>query len=324
MENKIMDIHSHFVPDVYAAALKKHNALLEDGFPTPCWDVESHLDFMDQAGIAWSLLSISSPQPYFGNASESRELCRAINEFGAKLKKDFPDRFGYAACLPLPDIQGAVLEARYALENLGANAIKLASNSRGLYLGEDAMEPLFQYLNDMSAVVIIHPHRPEPLKEGIFTAGPVPLFEFMCDTTRAVMNLIARGHLKKYNRIKFVVPHCGAFLPNIFQRFEGISQILAPKGLMEKVDVKEAFASLYFDTAGNPVPYLLDLLRHFVPDSHILYGSDHPYTPDGQKLELLQALKDQLKEAPTLSEDILYKNAQELFSSDLLHKIFDL
>ena len=72
------------------------------------------------------------------------------------------------------------------------------------------------------------------------------------------------------------------------------------------------------------MPYLLDLLRHFVPDSHILYGSDHPYTPDSQKLELLQALKDQLKEAPTLSEDILYKNAQELFSSDLLHKIFDL
>lgn len=312
-ENKIIDMHSHFVPEVYARALKKHNALLEDGFPTPEWDAKSHLHFMDQAGIAWSLLSLSSPQPYFGDPQESCSLCREINEYGVSVKKEYPDRFGYAACLPLPDVSGALDEAKYALEVLGADAIKLASNSRGLYLGEEAMEPLFQYLNDQDAIVIIHPHRPEPLKEGIFTAGPVPLFEFMCDTTRAVMNLIAKGLVKKYDRIKFVVPHCGAFLPNIFQRFEGITQILAPKGLMPEVDVKEAFASLYFDTAGNPVPYLLDLLRHFVPDSHIFYGSDHPYTPNGQKMELLKALKDQLKDQPELAEGIFYKNARGIF-----------
>ena len=46
-------------------------------------------------------------------------------------------------------------------KSLGADAIKLASNSRGLYLGEEAMEPLFHNLNDQDAIVIIHP-QPAP------------------------------------------------------------------------------------------------------------------------------------------------------------------
>ena len=47
--NKIYDAHSHFVPAVYLDALKKHNAVLEDGFPPPVWNADAHLKFMEEA-----------------------------------------------------------------------------------------------------------------------------------------------------------------------------------------------------------------------------------------------------------------------------------
>lgn len=47
------------------------------------------------------------------------------------------------------------------------------------------------------------------------------------------------------------------FLPNIYERFMGMSKILIPQKMMKEVDVEASFKNLYFDIIGNPVPYLL-------------------------------------------------------------------
>ena len=287
----MIDIHAHMIPPVYRDMLKRHDALFEDGFPVPEWTLAAHMEFNEKAGITRSLLSVSSPHPYFGDAAESREVCRAINEYGAACRKSCPEMFGFAACLPLPDAEGAAAEAVYSLDVLKADAVKLASNSRGLYLGDPAMEPLFDELNSRKAIVLIHPHKPEPMKEGVFTAGPVPLFEFLCDTTRAVLNLIASGTTARYPNVRFVVPHCGSFLPNIYDRLQGISQILVPLGKMPEINVKEEFSKLWFDTAGSPVPDLLNLLETFAAPEKIIFGSDYPYTPENMALKNGENLK---------------------------------
>ena len=291
----MLDIHAHMIPPVYRAMLTRHDALLEDGFLIPEWTPEAHLEFNEQAGISRSILSVSSPHPYFGDAAESREVCRAINEYGADCRNRWPEQFGFAACLPLPDVEGAIDEAVYALDVLHADAVKLASNSRGLYLGEAAMDPLLAELNRRKALVIIHPHRPEPLKEGVFTAGPIPLFEFLCDTTRAVLNLIASGATARYPEVRYVVPHCGSFLPNIYDRLKGISRILVPLGRMPEIDVSAEFSQLYFDTAGSPVPDLLNLLETFAAPEQILYGSDYPFTPGADALKGAERLREFLR-----------------------------
>ena len=51
----------------------------------------------------------------------------------------------------------ALEEARYALEVLGADGVKLATNSYGQYLGDEALDPLMAYLNERKAVIITHP-----------------------------------------------------------------------------------------------------------------------------------------------------------------------
>lgn len=311
---RIVDVHSHIVPQVYLDALAKHDAVLEDGFPPPVWSPDKQLEFMSALDVSWCLLALSSPHPYFGDPGESKELCRAINEEAAAFKRKYPDKIGFSAVLPLPDVDAAVEEAKYALDVLGANGIKLASNSRGQYIGAAEMEPLFHELNARGTVINIHPHRPTPQQEGIFTAGPVSLFEFLADTTRAVMNMIANGVLERYPDIKVIVPHNGSFLPNIYQRFQGLIAILAPKGLMPEVDVKGNIAKLYFDTSGHPCPHLLDLLMTITDQDHVMYGSDFPYTGIPEMTEVQNALKDKVNTSAIYdAEKLFYKNAATLF-----------
>ena len=178
------------------------------------------------------------------------------------------------------------------------------------------VEPLMAELNKRGVVANIHPHRPEPIKEGIFSAGPVPLYEFIADTTRSVLNLICKGVIEKYPNIKWIIPHCGSFLPNIYDRFLLVSEILVPKGLMEPVDIKANFERLYYDLSGNPVPHLLEFLLTIAKPEQIMYGGDFPFTAAPLVKRNLGRFIDMMdtKEHLTPYKDmILYDNAAKLF-----------
>ena len=318
MINKIIDIHSHFTTPEYLKLIERHGASLEDGFPLPTWKVQEHLALMDECNIEWTLLSVSSPQPYFaGFDEEAVKMCRHLNESMAEVKTKYPKRFKFQACLPLPNIEAAIDEAIYALDVLKADGVKFASNSRGLYLGAKELNPLMAELNQRCTICNIHPHRPEPIKEGIFTSGPVPLYEFLADTTRAILNLISNGVILRYPKISWIIPHCGSFLPNIYDRFDGLSKILIPKGLMQDVNIKKSVAKLYFDLSGNHAPHLLDWLLTITAPDKIMYGADFPFTPAAlvkSNLNKLLIMLDRKDLAP-YKEQILYKNAEKLFSS---------
>ena len=320
MAMKIVDVHSHIITKEYCAYLEKNNGLLEDSMRLPEWSEQEMIQFMDEAGIEWTLLSLSSPQPYYKDSSEDGiRICRQINEYCASLKEKYPDRIKFSAVLPLPDVKAALKEAEYALEHLGASGIKLASNSRGQYLGDAELEPLFAELNARGTVVNIHPHRPEPLNGSIFTAKAIPLFEFFCDTTRAVLNMIANGVIERYPELKVVVPHCGAFLPNIADRANGFLPLMNRLGLLEQeVHVKDNLKKMYFDTAGNPVPDLLPLLLKIASPDHIMYGCDYPFTPPEMCKHGLKQLTEFLENEPGLiehKEKILYQNAEKLYNN---------
>lgn len=315
-EQKIIDVHSHFVVPVYLDELNRAGRSMEDGFPIPSWEIDKHLEVMEKAGIRWSLLSLSSPNYYDGDIKRCIELTRKINEQMAVYKRKYPERIGFSACLPLPDIDASIDEARYALDKLGATGIRMASNTAGIYLGDPKLEPLMEVLNEKKAIINIHPVKPAALPDNLFTSGPVPLFEFICDTTRAVLNLIANGVIERYRDIKIIVPHNGSFLPNIYQRIYGIAEVLAPKGLMKEVDVKENVSRLYFDMTGDPVPDVLDFLMTIADPDKVLYGSDYPFNSEEMVYRKIESLNMYLEKNPKLKplkEKLLYKNAEKLF-----------
>ena len=313
---RVIDAHSHVLNQDYYDILAKHGALKEDGFPLPKWDAQTNLEMMEKGGVVWTLMSLSSPHPFFGDAAETAAFCRGFNEFCAEQVREHPDKFGFCAVLPLPDVDAAIEEAIYALEELGAKGVKLASNSRGQYLGDAELDPLFKELNKRGSVVILHPHRPTPQQEGIFSAGPVPLYEFLADTTRGILNMIAHDVPVRYPNVKIVVPHCGSFLPNIAGRVKMLQPILVNNGMMDPVNVDDNLSRLYYDTAGSPVPYMLKLLLTITTPDHVMYGGDYPFTNAEIVLANLEKLKDFLANDPELAphaDAILYANAAKMF-----------
>lgn len=312
---KAIDVHCHMVLPCYLEGLKEMNVdpVAEDGFPVPSWSEEEHLKFMEEAGITTSILSLSSPHIHFGDSVAACKLARQINEETATICNRYPGKMKYAAVLPLPEIEGSINEIKYNYDELGAVAVKAASNNHGVYLGDPVLDPVFEELDKRKAVLIIHPTRPSAVPAGVFTEKVIPLFEFIGDTTRAVLNLIVNGTLEKFPNVKVIVPHCGSFLPLLSHRLSFTSQILSKKGMMKEVDVDASIKRLYFDIAGTPLPVALDALMKITNPSHILYGSDYPYTP----VKIIEQIKAGVEDyAPVKSylQDILYNNAQKLLS----------
>ncbi len=55
---EIIDFHTHFLPRLYAQALKKHIPGDPDGWPTPGWDEHLTLAFMKKESY-WLLNSVA-------------------------------------------------------------------------------------------------------------------------------------------------------------------------------------------------------------------------------------------------------------------------
>lgn len=311
-----VDVHSHIIVPEYIEVLEAHGAELEETFPLPVWDAERHIAFMDSAGISTAVLTMPAPQPYYGGVEESADCIRKVNEAAASVKRKYPGRFLFCAALPLPDVDAAVREAIYALDTLKADGVKLATNSRGQYLGDEALDPLMEVLDERHAVIIIHPHRPTPYPEKIIAATPLAMYEYPAETTRAVANMMARNVLVRYPDLKVVVPHCGSFLPLALPRMKSILTAMVKQGYMQPIDWEGNLSRLYFDLAGSPTAEVLRSLLTITTPDHILYGSDYPYLPDAVLEANLQRLKQTLasdNELAGYADLFLRKNAESLF-----------
>lgn len=309
---KIIDSHCHFLTSEYITALNKFNRSNEDGFPTPKWNLEMQLAYMEKCHIDHAILSLSTPHPYFSDDKFSVELVRSINEFASSLTKKYSNKFSFAACLPLPNLELSLAEARYALEHLGACSIKIASQSNGLYLGNAILDPLMAYLNEEKVVIIIHPSKPMAVPKGCFSSGPMPLLEFINDTTRAVINLIVSGTLERYPDLRILIPHCGSFLPNVIDRLAGITKLFMQKGIGKPINIEKSLKNLYFDLAGDAFPRNITILSTLADTNHILFGGDFPYTPVKAIERKIHNLNNYLPFAEDLDK-IYYKNASKLF-----------
>ena len=306
----VIDVHSHIITPEFVYSLKNEGRLLDEGCPWPKYNVENHLKWMDEAGVQTSVLTLAAPQP------SSAEVVRQANETAAHIKKEYPGRFLFCAALPLPDVNAAIREAIYSLDTLKADGIKLATNVDGQYLGAPELDTLFSVLNERKAVVILHPHRPEPVNRQVMQQTPLAMQEYLSETTRAVSNMISRNVLARYNNIKVVVPHCGAYLPLAIPRMKSLTPVMQANKMVGEIDYEANLRALYYDLAGAHSPEVIRMLLTITTPDHLLYGSDYPYVAPQVLKQSLARMKDYLSKEPDLApfrEMILWKNAKWLF-----------
>lgn len=266
-----IDVHHHIVPPGYGDWLRSRGVGV-NGPPLPVWSSTEALAVMDRQGIRSAVLSLSTPGVHPGEPDEAGAKAREINEYTAEVVARHPGRFGFFATLTLPDVEGAIAEAIYALDELHADGVVLLANTRGVYLGDAAADPLFAELDKRSAVVFVHPSElPAPPVPGV----PPVAADYLLDTTRAALSLIASGTLERCPSLKVIIPHGGGFLPYIAFR---AAPILAGGG--DPASALAALRRFYFDTGLSTTPAALPSLLAFSDPQHLLYGSDWPYAPE--------------------------------------------
>lgn len=90
---------------------------------------------------------------------------------------------------------------------------------------------------------------------------------------------MAHGVIDRYPRIRWVIPHAGSFLPEVAHRLAGISRVLVPAGLMERVDVMGNLRGLWWDLAGDALPVMLPALLQVCDPTIFSMGVTIPIRP---------------------------------------------
>lgn len=270
-----IDVHHHMLPDFFWRETNEADNPV-GGIKPPDWSKEMMLSFMDETGIDVAIASISTPGVHMGDDRKARSLARRVNEFAAKLIQERPTRIGAFACLPLPDVDGALEELRYALDELKLDGVIVFSNARGIYLGDERFVPLLEELERRRAVVFVHPTMsPDPTahKMGL----PDSLIDFTADTTRAVAQMHYRNRFARTPNVKYFFAHAGGTIPYLAGRFRIVDDMKVIPGGEERGTAADTFRRLHWDTALAWRDPVLEMLRVTVGFDQVLFGTDHPY-----------------------------------------------
>ena len=295
-----IDVHVHYLPSDYRRAAEAAGHHHPDGMPRlPDWDVGLALSMMDGLNIRTAMLSVVTPGVHFGDDAAARALARSVNEQGAAAVAAHPGRFGLFGALPLPDVDGAVAEAAYALDQLGADGVVILTNQSGLYLGDPKLDPLMIELDRRKAVLFMHPSSPHcPGCLGLALGQPRPVLEFIFDTTRTVLHLLTTRTLDRFPGIRWIVPHAGGAVPVLADRIAGHASLLHADDPITPEYVFTSLKRLHYDLAGFPLPRLAPAALQIADPERLHYGSDWPFTP----LDTVTQLAGELDATPLFDD----------------------
>jgi 6-methylsalicylate decarboxylase len=286
----LIDVHSHIVPPFYLEQNRDRIAGSRGGEISRAWlewTPQQSLDAMDAHGVATSMLSLSTPGVWFGDAEEARSLARRVNDYSADLVGKYPGRFGKFAVIPLPDTEGSMREIEYALDTLKADGIALLTSYGDKWLGDPAYRAVLEELNRRKALVFVHPTAPNccrALVPGIATL----MSEVPQDTTRTIVSLLFSGTLTRLKDIRFIFCHAGGTMPVLAARMTHY----APKNIADVLPngVDYELKRLYYDVAVSGYRPAIAALTGLVPMQQILFGSDFPYRKLGETADTLAQL----------------------------------
>jgi predicted TIM-barrel fold metal-dependent hydrolase len=267
-----IDTHHHAVPPAMRTWAVEQGLIPPTGGPSWAqWSLAETLATMDANGIAIGVASAPVPAEVFQDRKVAEEGVAVCNESLAGLVRDRPHRFGFFANVAMlhPDL--ALRQIAYALDELGADGVLLNTSADGRYLGDKAFEPLFAELDRRRAVVFTHPFAPK----GIVEVPGVGdwLGDFLLDTTRTALSLIAAGTLDRYRRVSIILSHGGGFLPYMAGRAERWGR---EDDGPDPAKIRPALRRFYYDTALPMSPYATPTLLGAVGADRVLFGTDWP------------------------------------------------
>ena len=223
------------------------------------------------------------PLEEVGPPAVAAEFARIANDEMAELVRRFPDRFvGFAAALPLNDVDAAAHELDRALTQLGALGAQMYTNVLGMPLDDPRFEPLFTRLEEAGRALWLHPTRsaasPDYSTESRSDYGLWWSLGWPYETAAALSRLVYSGHMERHPRQLVIAHHGGGMVPHFSARLAmgpGYRQV---KDTLPRPPL-DYFQRFYVDTALFGAPHAVRCVLDFFGPRHVLFGTDMPLGP---------------------------------------------
>ncbi len=223
------------------------------------------------------------PIEEIGPPAVAAEFARLANEEMASLVRAFPDRFvGFAAALPLNDVDAALSELNSAVGELGALGAQVYSNVLGVPLDDARFEPLLARLESLERTAWLHPTRnatwSDYRSEGESNYGLWWSLGWPFETAAALARLVYSGVMERHPRLKVLAHHGAGMVPHFSARLgmgPGYRQV---KDSLPQPPL-DYFRRFYADTALFGSPHAVRCVLDFFGADHVLFGTDTPLGP---------------------------------------------
>ena len=291
-----IDAFAHILPAGYLEHLERHLAatMRPDrlryyqagvfGFDPVISDLDARFRIMDRHGDYAQILVLAVPPlEEVDPPQAAAELARRANEEMADLVRRFPDRFaGFAAALPLGDVEASLGEIDYAVGELGALGVQFFSNVRGVPLDDPRFDPILARIEELERMIWLHPTRdaawPDYPTEresdfGIWWSRGWPN-----ETAAALSRLVYSGQMDRHPRLRVIAHHGGGMVPHFSARLSmgpGHRQV---EGSLPLPPL-DYFHRFYADTALFGAPHAVRCVLEFFGPEHVLFGTDTPLGP---------------------------------------------
>jgi len=292
---KVIDVHTHMLNDAYLAALKRHGGgytlgkvvggqtgVLKDGAPfmtlmPGMFDYELRLKAMDQAGVDIAIVTLTSPNVFWGSAAQSLEAARLMNTDMAAQQQRFPERIRFMCSLPWQHSKLALDELKRACDELGAVGVMQLANVDGLSLTDKRFAPVWKEIDRRGLPVLIHPSAPPGTKYlDLMNYNLIASVGFMFDTSLSVSRMIFDGFLERYPNLKIIAAHGGGALPYLAGRLDICFDTMP--ACRERISKRPSsyLKKIYYDSVVFQQESLELAIKVGGADK-VLYGSDYPH-----------------------------------------------
>ena len=106
---------------------------------------------------------------------------------------------------------------------------------------------------------------------------PEWLYEFVFDTTRAVVNLNYSGTLERCRQVRLQVAHVGGTAPFLAHRIASLADREPEKAAAAPSGALATLSRLWCDTGLSNHRTAVEAAANIVPLSQIVFGTDWPY-----------------------------------------------
>jgi aminocarboxymuconate-semialdehyde decarboxylase len=272
------------------------------------FDWDARIRDMDAAGVDVAVVSLTSPNVYWGGREVSAATAAAMNDEMSRASTAAPGRIRYFASLPWQYEDDAIAELHRAHAG-GAVGVMVLANIGGTPLTDKRFAGIWAEIDRLALPVLVHPTTPPGLDAMsmadyhlVWSTG------FTFDTSLALARMIMDGFFDRHRELKIIGAHAGGYLPFLISRLDkGFGSFPQCRA---KIDRKPSsyLPQIYVDSIVYD-KRTLDFTVGVFGAQNMLFGTDYPHK-NGQ----MEEIADLVASLPACDRELVEsKNAAALF-----------